>query len=236
MKTPDFLYLALIAIGLSIDGFVLWPTFLRRSQVDPARARLRLWSSWMCMLWTLVAAGIALWLFEERAWAPLRFNVPRGWRFLGSIALVLAFAIANARTITKVARSKPSRRIRMPNHAAKMAPHTRSELGWFVALSLSAGICEEFIFRAYLIWAFQSLLGLGGAAALSIAVFAAAHAYQGARGVIGTGVVGVLLTLVVLISGSLLPAIVLHALIDIGQGFAAWLVLREDTFRLVEGV
>lgn len=124
----------------------------------------------------------------------------------------------------------------MPNHAAKMAPHTRSELGWFVALSLSAGICEEFIFRAYLIWAFQSLLGLGGAAALSIAVFAAAHAYQGARGVIGTGVVGVLLTLVVLISGSLLPAIVLHALIDIGQGFAAWLVLREDTFRLVEGV
>jgi len=31
--------------------------------------------------------------------------------------------------------------------------------------------------------------------------------------------------LVVLISGSLLPGIALHALVDIGQGLIAWLVL-----------
>ena len=42
-----------------------------------------------------------------------------------------------------------------------------------------------------------------------------------------TGVVGALLTLVVLISGSLLPAMALHALADIGQGLVAWLALRE---------
>jgi membrane protease YdiL (CAAX protease family) len=111
-------------------------------------------------------------------------------------------------------------------HVENLVPHTRSELGWWVAASLSAGFCEEFIFRGYLIWAFQPVFGLWGAAALSVVVFAAAHAYQGANGVLATGAIGSLLTLVVLISGSLLPAMALHALADIGQGLVAWLVLR----------
>jgi membrane protease YdiL (CAAX protease family) len=96
-----------------------------------------------------------------------------------------------------------------------------------VAVSLSAGFCEEFIFRGYLIWVFQSLLDLWGAAALSLVVFALAHAYQGVKGILSTGIVGSLLTLVVLIFGSLLPAIALHALIDIGSGLLAWLALRR---------
>jgi membrane protease YdiL (CAAX protease family) len=112
-------------------------------------------------------------------------------------------------------------------HVERLSPHTRSELSWWVAVSLSAGFCEEFIFRGYLIWAFQPVLGLWGAAGFSVVVFAAAHAYQGAKGILATGVVGSLLTLVVLISGSLWPAIALHALTDIGAGLVAWLAFRK---------
>jgi membrane protease YdiL (CAAX protease family) len=68
---------------------------------------------------------------------------------------------------------------------------------------------------------------LWGAAALSVVLFGLAHAYQGAKGIVTTGIVGSLLTLVVLIFGSLWPAIVLHALLDIQQGVVAWLVLRS---------
>lgn len=65
MTTTDSLYLPLIAILLLLDYFMLWPMFLRRAQVDPGRARTWLWSTWMIELWTLVAAGVALWLFED---------------------------------------------------------------------------------------------------------------------------------------------------------------------------
>ena len=228
MTTPDSLYLALIAILLLLDYFVLWPTFLRRSQANQGRARLWLWSGWMILLWTLIAAGVALWLFEARAWGALRLITPHGWRLWGAIGLVLALAITYARTVVRIARSKRPRRTKMGNaHVERLAPHTRSELGWWVAVSLSAGFCEEFIFRGYLIWAFQPVFGLWGAAAFSVVGFAAAHAYQGAKGFLATGVVGSLLTFVVLMFGSLLPAMALHALVDIAQGLVAWLVLRE---------
>lgn len=227
MATPDFLYLALIGVLLLLDYLVLWPSFLRRSQADPSRARLWLWSGWMVMLWTLVAAGVALWLSEARAWGALRLITPQGWRLWGAIALVLTVAIGYARTVAKIARSKP-RRIKFGNpHVEKVAPHTPSELRWWVATSLSAGVCEEFVFRGYLIWIFQPVLGFWGAALFSVVVFAAAHAYQGGNGILATGIVGGLLTLVVLISGSLFPAMVLHSLVDIGSGLVAWFALRK---------
>ena len=228
MKISDSLYLALIAIGLLYGHFVQWPAFLRRSEVDPGRARVRLCFGTMIQLWMLVAAGATLWLLEARAWGAIRLVLPHGWALWGSTGLVLAVALNYGRTILKLARRDRSKRIKLGNPVAdKYLPHTRYELGWWLAVSLSVGFCEEFLFRGYLIFAFQPLLGLWGAAAVSVVVFALGHAYQGIRSTLGPGIVGSLLTLVVLVSGSLLPAMALHALVDIGDGVVAWLVFRD---------
>jgi membrane protease YdiL (CAAX protease family) len=228
MTNADALYVALIAIGLYIDSFVLWPKFLRRSEAEPARARVWVWSISIVLLWTLVAAGVALWMFERRNWTELRLVAPHGWRIPGTIGLLLAGAIYYGRSVATIARARRSnKRIKFAQNAAKRAPHTRGELAWWMALSVSAGICEEFIFRGYLIWVLQPALGLWFAAAASLVVFAAAHAYEGAKGVVAVGVVGGLLTLIVLVSGSLMPAIAVHILIDAGEGLVAWLALRD---------
>jgi hypothetical protein len=111
-------------------------------------------------------------------------------------------------------------------------PHSSGELRWFVALSLTAGFCEEFLFRGYLIWALEPWLGWWGAAALSLSVFTASHAYQGKAGAIRSGLAGGVLTLLVALSNSLVPAIVLHAIVDIISGVIAWLVLRDEPARV----
>ncbi|HVD60513.1 MAG TPA: CPBP family intramembrane glutamic endopeptidase [Gemmatimonadaceae bacterium] len=228
MPTADALYLTVIAIGLCLDAFVLWPAFLRRSEADPARARVWLWSSIIILWWTLVAAGVVLWMFQRRDWAELRLVAPHGWRVLGTIGLLTLIVIFYASRIGKIARARRSKkRIKFPEDVERRAPHTRVELAWFVALSVTAGICEEFIFRGYLIWVLQPVFGLWGAAAVSVVAFAAGHAYEGTKGALATGVVGVLLTLVVLGFGSLVPAIAAHALIDASEGLIAWLALRE---------
>ena len=228
MTKLDALYVALIAMGLSLDSFVLWPSFLRRSRDNPARARVWLWSTAMGLLWLLAAGGVAVWKLEQRPWAPLRLVLPSGWAALGTMGLLLAVAVIHIPTAAKIVRGRRSgRRIRIRNDVERRVPHTRAELAWFMALSASAGICEEFVFRGYLIWVFQPILGLWGAAAASLVVFAAAHAYQGAKGVLAVGVVGGLLTLVVLTSGSLIPAMVVHAFTDALEGWLSWFALRE---------
>jgi len=230
MTKSDALYVALIAIGLGIDSLVLWPRFLRRSEVEPARARVWLWSSSIVFLWTLAGGGLALWMVERRSWTELRLVAPHGWRILGTIGLLLAVAIFYARTVAKITRARRARkRIQFPKDAARRAPHTRAELAWWMALAVSAGICEEFIFRGYLIWVLQPAFGVWIAAAASLIVFAAAHAYQGAKGVVAVGVVGGLFTLIVLVFGSLVPAIAVHVLGDAGEGLVAWLALRDVT-------
>jgi uncharacterized protein len=235
MKVLDWCYTALIALGLVIDHFTSWPAFLRRSQRDQPSARRWLWSVWMTLLWTLVVGGIALWLLTDRAWLSLGMAVPQGWRLWGSGVLVVGFALQQVRTATRIARiSGPKPKLRAQLGKLSIAlPHSRDELRWFVTLSLTAGFCEEFLFRGYLIWAFTPLVGWWGAAALSLSVFAAAHAYQGKAGAIRSGLVGGFFTLLVAFSGSLVPAIVLHAVVDITSGVIAWLVLRDEPAQVV---
>ena len=229
MTVSDWCYTALIALGLLIDYFS-WPAFLRRSRRDQASARIWLWSVWMILQWALVAVGIALWLAHNRSWRTLGMAIPSGWRLWGSVILVVGFTLQQVRTATRVARisgPKPGMRAQLGELSIGL-PHTSDELRWFVALSLTAGFCEEFLFRGYLIWAFQPWLGWWGAAALSLLVFIAAHAYQGTAGVIRTGLIGGAFTLLVALAGSLVPAIALHALVDILSGVIAWLVLRDE--------
>lgn len=235
MTVPDVFYVAFIAVGLVFDHFVLWPAFVRRSHADAVRARAFLWSSWIGLLWTLAVPGAALWVLESRAWGALRLTAPHGWRLWGAIALVAALAIASARRIARIARSQRRRRIQMGAGVERLVPHTGLELPRWIALSITAGCCEEFLFRGYLIWVFQPLLGLWGAAALSLAIFAAVHAYQGAKGAAAAGAVGAVLTVVVLAFGSLWPAIVMHAVLDIGEGLVAWLVMRKTEVLPTQG-
>jgi membrane protease YdiL (CAAX protease family) len=231
---PDLLYVALFAGAWPLfDYFVLWPAFLRRSQADPARGRSWIWAVTIGQQWALVAVGVALWLTNDRSWTSLGLSVPTGWRLWVAMALVLLLVVYYARTAAIVARSSRARASvrKQLGKLTALLPHTRPELCWFVWVSLTAGFCEEFLFRGYFLWALTPWLGWWGAAALSVPIFASLHAYQGWKGALRTGVAGVLFTLAVAIFYSLWPAIALHVLMDVGAGIITWPALREESAK-----
>lgn len=99
---------------------------------------------------------------------------------------------------------------------AALLPRNRPELGWGAALSVNAGIVEELLFRLALPALLVIVTGEPVSAFLLAAlVFGALHAYQGWVGVVATTVVGVLFTLLYLVSGSIVLAMLVHALFDL---------------------
>lgn len=99
-----------------------------------------------------------------------------------------------------------------------LLPRGRREQLAFAALATTAGICEEFIFRgfglAYLRWLWPAAPRWAAIVIIAIA-FGLAHLYQGARGILLTGLVGAYFTWLVLSTGSLWPAMAMHALVDL---------------------
>jgi membrane protease YdiL (CAAX protease family) len=96
-----------------------------------------------------------------------------------------------------------------------------------VPLSFTAGICEEILFRGYLIWMLTPWLGLLGAAAVSAVMFGLAHGYQGGKFGPRAFYAGFVMTAFVLATGSIIPGMVLHALVDLVGGYAAYMALRD---------
>ncbi len=99
---------------------------------------------------------------------------------------------------------------------AALLPRNRPELALGAGLSINAGVVEELLFRL----AMPALLVLVtgeplSAFLLSALLFGLLHAYQGPVGVAGATAIGLVLTVVYVLSGSILLVIALHVLLDL---------------------
>src|SRR5262245_28663939 len=100
-----------------------------------------------------------------------------------------------------------------------LLPRGGVEIALWVLLSLSAGICEEAVFRGYLL---RQLHALSGSAALGVlgqgVIFGISHGYQGRRLMITIAAYGVLFGLLARSRRSLRPGMIAHAWQDVFSG------------------
>ena len=99
----------------------------------------------------------------------------------------------------------------------------------FCALSVTAGICEEFLYRGFVFAALTHIaVPIWGVLLISSVMFGLAHAYQGRGGVIGTLLLGTVFGLVRILYDSLVPVVLWHAAVDIVAGYAGKRYLIEN--------
>jgi membrane protease YdiL (CAAX protease family) len=118
-------------------------------------------------------------------------------------------------------RTRPgdARHAEPPGHAAlALLPRSTGERRLFALVGVTAGVCEEWLYRGFFLAVVAALApGLPALVLVLVAgvAFGLAHAYQGPTGVLTTGVLGALLAGVYLSTGSLLLPVLLHAAIDL---------------------
>ena len=98
-------------------------------------------------------------------------------------------------------------------------PRDSKERALWIGVSVVAGIGEEITYRGVLVALFATATGsIPAAIALSILCFAVSHGYQGWTSAAITGVMAGCFHLLVHLTGSLIPAMVVHTIYDIYAG------------------
>lgn len=113
-----------------------------------------------------------------------------------------------------------------------LLPQSRTEIALFAGVSVTAGICEEVLFRGFLFAYLDSSpwqLDPSTTVLVSSAMFGIAHFGQGIKGMVLTGMIGAMLGILYVVTGSLLAPIIVHILIDLRA--TALCHLRATTLR-----
>ena len=190
-----------------------------RAAATPHRVRsyaVALLFEWL--LFAFVAAGVRRW------GAPLLILLGERWHsvreVLRNIGIAAAFWLVSLGLLFILGRLL---RIRSSSQDMRfILPHGGAEIALWIALSVTAGICEEAIFRGYLQRQFMAFTGSAPAGILiSAAAFGVAHVYQGYRVGILVGLYGTMFGILAHWRGSVRPGMMAHAWQDSVSGIMA---------------
>ncbi len=166
----------------------------------------------------LAGAFVTPLLAEIQAWGFISANraFVTGFPLVAAAIIVVVVLAATVLTVVGIRAAREEGEVPAIGDIHAMLPRNAQELRLGAVLSLNAGIVEELLFRLAMPALIFGASGSATAAVVgSLVVFGALHAYQGLAGVVGTFFVGAAFMLAYAISGSILLAMVLHALVDL---------------------
>ncbi|WP_281885116.1 CPBP family intramembrane glutamic endopeptidase [Paenibacillus sp. YYML68] len=211
------LFLYLLAVE-PVLGYRKYETFKQVVQTDSS-ARMKYYRFVLLMLWGLTAyLMLAAWLTGELPGLlelQLKLELDRtGAVLLGALLIGTVVPVVLA-LVSKAFRHTMSRQLA---GVEPFLPKTQPERLYWVWISLSAGICEELLYRVFL---FHYLASLGlepfgwSVIIISAVIFGLGHTYQGVQGVATTALVGAVLGSLYALTGSIWPAMIIHFLMDV---------------------
>ncbi|MGH9718344.1 MAG: CPBP family intramembrane glutamic endopeptidase [Candidatus Acidiferrales bacterium] len=177
------------------------------------------------IFWRVTADGIPPWLLGLQISRPV---------LTGALGIGLAIAIlANQLySLRRIATSPVEEHGMLAQMALKVFPQDTAERLAFFAVVVTVACCEEWIYRGFVQRMFRDWGGSVEAGIFGSAVlFAAAHLYQGRRGLLSTFFVGLLFSAVRFWSGSLIPSIAAHFVADLTAGYLSPSLVRAALRR-----
>ena len=220
---PWDIFLIFFVLGVIVPwrGRAKMRHLLAKPRVEPAE-RLSLYASTIAFQWT--AAAVAGWRAWAHGFTSMELGlVVSGWPIVVALSVLGTALIVILQWLNLRRMGQSTSRLLGPLRAMaeRILPQSRLELIPFLALAVTAGLCEEFLYRgfamaAFFRWGFPAWIAVTGSALL----FGLAHLYQGRSGLAGTSLLGLLFGATRIASGSLVPVILWHMGVDMVAGLA----------------
>jgi membrane protease YdiL (CAAX protease family) len=216
-------------IGFLVVLFLVQPWYGRRAWVklqasiaagEPVN-RVTIYAQTMAAQWAVFVLLLGGWWFLERpfAWLGVHGTVGTGFGVVAALGVValLVLGVITWRLREASEDEKREQRDRLGD-LAPIVPQDDRDLRVFFALSVTAGVVEELLYRGFVLWVLAQWMPLWAAVVLSSIAFGLAHSYQGRAGVLRTGGIGLLFAVLFVASGSIWLPMLFHALFDVVQG------------------
>jgi uncharacterized protein len=166
--------------------------------------------------WVVVLVLIVVPIPEPLKWLGLVLPNQFGWIILLALLIGVVLSIfllrRNPNAMAAMRRSLESSSI--------LLPATHTERRWFAVTAITAGICEELLYRGFLMSYLPSNFPMFAGqfiliSILSGIIYGLSRAYLGMKGILQTALTGFSFAIVYFLSGSLLPAMVVHILVEL---------------------
>jgi uncharacterized protein len=184
--------------------------------------RLSLYASTIAFQW--LAVVVTAWRAWARGLAPEELGlVVHGRGRILLVAIVGATTLGSLQwlNLRRMGRSRGKARNFIEALAERILPQSRPELLAFLALAATAGVCEEFLYRGFLMAALtRAGLPIWSVVLLSSVLFALAHLYQGPGGFVSTLVIGTVFGTARIAYHGMVPVMFWHFAVDAAAGVA----------------
>lgn len=230
LTAVDHFLALLILVALPIYGYLSFPRVKRRLAEDKPGVRVRLYRRTMIWQWTLASITVGAWLMAGRPLVALGLTWPgttSTWLMAGTVAAIIGFMLTQLRALPKHADMHPELREQLDS-MAPFLPRNGTESTWFSGVAVTAGVCEEVLYRGFCLAYVGAWVGPWAAVAVTSVMFGLGHLYQGRRGALKTGVAGFIAGTIYVVSGTLWLPILLHVFVDLHGGMV-YRVVRRST-------
>lgn len=212
------LLLVIIMLGISALGAD------QERQAMSHRARVSMYLLTMGVEWLTVA--FALWGVRRQKRISVRELIGGKWQrpedFLLDLAIATGFLLVSFLVLGGLGYAMGlSKQVEDVKKLAFLAPHGVLEIALWLAVSCTAGFCEEVMYRGYLQRQFAAWTNIAWVAVIAQGMmFGASHAYEGGRRMVLIAIFGMMFGIVALMRKSLRPGMITHAGYDIIAGLA----------------
>ena len=196
-----------------------------------AEVRRLLYRQEILRQWSVTAVLVALWLALGRSPRALGLVLPIDVRSIWGAAIAAALVgllWRQWRTVVRMSDEDLAEHAGQAEALGPLLPRSDREAATFGGLAVTAGVCEEILYRGYLIAYLAAFMPLWPAAVVGGAAFGIAHAYQGGAGMLKTGATGILNGLLYVGTGSLVWPTLIHAAVDLHGGAVGRRILRAS--------
>lgn len=215
--------LLILVFGNSYASFFLSRTFVAKSAATGGpslEARLMTYASTMALEWFLF---VYVYLGMRARGETVRNRVNARWNRAGDVYRDIGIGLGVWFSILVIAGilSVPFRTAggEGTKVVTELVPHAFIELPVWALLTISAGFCEEFVFRGYLQEQFRRMTGSAAAAVVIQAViFGLGHGYQGWAHMTIIVAIGLILGGAAWWRKSLAPGMIAHGWLDFSSG------------------